>query len=72
MTAIALVGLVPGVAGLLEAALQSEGYTVTRLTLDTDVVRGLVAAANEPTARPMRSIPRSSRTCTPSRRPRRG
>lgn len=41
MAAIALVGLVPAVAELLEAALQSEGHTVTRLLLDADVVRAL-------------------------------
>ena len=45
MTAIALVGLVPGVAGLIETALQSEGYTVVRLLLDADVVRALGRAA---------------------------
>ena len=39
MATIALVGLVPAVADLVAAALRSEGHVVTRLPLDTDVVR---------------------------------
>jgi DNA-binding response OmpR family regulator len=38
---ITLVGLVPAVADLVAAALRSEGHAVTRLPLDTDVVRAL-------------------------------
>ena len=39
MAAIALVGLVPGQATLVEAALRSEGHTVVLVNLDEDTVR---------------------------------
>ncbi len=45
MATIALVGLVPAVADLVAAALRSEGHAVTRLPLDTDVVRALGQAS---------------------------
>ena len=38
---VTLVGLVRGVADLVEAALRGEGHTVTRLPLDADSVRAL-------------------------------
>ena len=41
MAAIALVGLVPGQAALVEAALQAEGHTVALVALDADTVRTL-------------------------------
>ena len=45
MTAVALVGLVPAVADLVEAALRGEGHTVSRLPLDAGTVRALGRAA---------------------------
>ena len=41
MTTIALVGLVPAVAVLVEAALRGEGHLVTRLALDAETVRAV-------------------------------
>ena len=44
MATVALVGLVRGIADVVEAALRGDGYAVARLPLDADTVRALARA----------------------------